>query len=82
MQPIMEFFKWAVILVIGLPSLIIWFLMLLDCAFRDFGPYEHRNNKTLWLIVIFLTNIVGALLYYFFVRRPAKRRDFGGQREM
>ena len=55
-------------LVIGaliLASLVIWIWMLVDCIRRDF------NEKALWLLIILLTGIIGAIVYYFVVKRPA-----------
>lgn len=82
MIALMQFLKWAVIIIIALPALIFWFLMLMDCIFRDFGPYAHKNNKFLWILVMVLMNAVGAAVYYFWVKRPAGKSDFGSQRDI
>lgn len=38
--------------------------MLIDCIKRDF------DNKVLWVILILFLNVLGAILYYFMVKRP------------
>lgn len=45
---------------------IFWLWMLIDCIRRDFG------DKTLWIILLVFLNILGAILYYFFVKRKNK----------
>lgn len=52
---------------------VFWVWMLIDCATKE--PSEG-NDKVVWLLVILLTHIVGALIYYF-VRRPQRMRAFG-----
>ncbi len=52
---------------------IFWVWMLIDCATKE--PSEG-NDKVVWLLVILLTHIVGALIYYF-VRRPQRMSAFG-----
>lgn len=55
-------------LAIGL--LMVWILMLIDCIQRDFSK---PDDKTVWILVVVLTGWVGALIYYFMVKRPADR---------
>ncbi|MBS3052020.1 MAG: PLDc N-terminal domain-containing protein [Candidatus Aenigmarchaeota archaeon] len=45
-----------------------WFFMLIDCIKRKF------KDKTLWTIIIIFTNVVGAVLYYFMVKRKKSNR--------
>jgi hypothetical protein len=47
-----------------------WIWMLVDCL--KFESSEG-NDKLVWVLVIVLTNWVGALIYYF-VRRGERRR--------
>jgi nitrate reductase gamma subunit len=41
---------------------ILWIWMIIDCATQE--PSES-NDKIVWLLVILLTHVVGALIYYF-----------------
>jgi prolipoprotein diacylglyceryltransferase len=49
---------------------IFWILMLVDCIKRKF---KKNDDKILWVIVIVFTQVIGALIYYFVVKRKAKR---------
>jgi hypothetical protein len=52
----------------GLVFFVIWIWMLVDLLKRDekdFGPGD--NNKIIWLLVLLLTNWIGAAVYYFMV---------------
>ena len=52
-------------------ALAFWIWMLVDCLKHE--PPEG-NDKMIWVLVIVLTNWIGALIY-FFVRRPERRRN-------
>lgn len=52
-------------LVLGIMGFWIW--MLVDCATK-----ENSNNRVLWLLVIALSGIIGAVIY-FFVRKLPRR---------
>ena len=49
-------------------SIIFWILMLIDVVKRDF---EKEDEKTMWVLIIALTHVVGALIYYFVVKKKA-----------
>lgn len=51
---------------IGIFSLVFWILMLVDCAKREF---DEENEKITWILVLALTGIIGAIIYYFMVKR-------------
>jgi hypothetical protein len=36
--------------------------------------FKKEDEKTMWVLIIALTGIVGALIYYFMVKRKAKSR--------
>ena len=46
-----------------------WIWMLIDCIINE--PSEG-NDKIVWMLVIILTNWIGALIY-FFVRQPTRK---------
>ncbi|HLP76112.1 MAG TPA: PLDc N-terminal domain-containing protein [Candidatus Paceibacterota bacterium] len=60
-------------LLIGFAMFAFWIWMLIDCATKE---SSEGNNKIVWVIIIALTNWVGAAIY-FFVRRPQRIRELG-----
>ncbi len=46
-----------------------WLWMLIDAARRQF------DNKTLWIILIIFLSFLGAILYFFLVRRGLKQQE-------
>jgi drug/metabolite transporter (DMT)-like permease len=48
-------------------SLIFWILMLIDIA-----KNEKDNNLIIWLLVLFFFGIIGAIIYYFAIKRSRK----------
>ena len=58
-------------LVIG--GTVLWIWMIIDCATRE--PSEG-NDKLIWILIILLTHLLGALIYLL-VRRPQRIREFG-----
>ncbi|MDD5627143.1 MAG: PLD nuclease N-terminal domain-containing protein [Patescibacteria group bacterium] len=54
---------WIVGMIIGLLLFILWILMLIDCIKRDF------SQKTLWIILLIVLGWIGAVAYYFAVKR-------------
>ena len=54
----------------GLVSLVFWVWMLVDCLKNEDA---EGNDKLIWILVIILTNWIGALIY-FCVRRPERAR--------
>ena len=53
----------CVLLLVIAVGLAFWLWMLVDCIRRDF------TEKTKWLAIIILLNTVGALAYFFLVKR-------------
>jgi hypothetical protein len=58
------------------PALIaVWVWMLVDCIQREFPP-QDQNSKIVWILVIVLAGWLGALIYFFVVKKgkpaPAK----------
>lgn len=47
---------------------IFWLWMLIDCIKSDFG---QNHNKISWILIIIFTGIIGAVLYYFLVKRKS-----------
>ncbi|HQL63879.1 MAG TPA: PLDc N-terminal domain-containing protein [bacterium] len=61
------------ILLIFVGSLVFWIWMIVDCATKE--PSEG-NDKIIWILIIVLAQIIGALIY-FFVRRPRRMELYG-----
>ena len=57
-------------MVFGLIAMAFWIWMLIDCLKHE---SSEGNDKLIWVLVIVLTNWIGALIY-FFVRRPERKR--------
>ena len=58
---------------VGLVGTVFWIWMIIDCATKE---RSEGNDKVIWILVILLTHLIGALIY-FFARRPARIRDVG-----
>jgi len=52
-------------------SIVFWILMLVDCVKRKF---KEDVEKIVWVLVIILTGIIGALIYYFIVKVKDKKK--------
>lgn len=60
-------------LALGCLGTVFWLWMLVDCLSNE--P-SQGNDKILWALVIVLTHVLGAVLYYF-IRRPERIKQFG-----
>lgn len=47
-------------LIVG--SIVFWIMMLIDAAKREF---PNENDKLIWILVIVLVGVIGAIIYYF-----------------
>ena len=56
---------------LGIAAFIFWILMLVDCAKRKF---TSDNEKVVWIIIIALLGVIGAIVYYFVIKLPAKKK--------
>jgi prolipoprotein diacylglyceryltransferase len=63
--PIMLFW-----MIIALLALIFWIWMLVDCLTR-----KKFEDKLVWVLVLILLNVLGAILYYFLVKRKKGKRS-------
>ncbi len=62
-----------VIVLIGImiAAFVFWIWMLVDCAKRKF---RKENEKVVWILIIVLVGLIGSIIYYFVVKRKAKKR--------
>jgi hypothetical protein len=56
----------VILLILSMTGLWVW--MLLDCI-----RYEDERKKVVWILVIVLAGILGALIYLFARRMPRRR---------
>jgi hypothetical protein len=54
--------------VIALVAIAFWVWMLVDCVQREFPP-QDQNTKIVWILVIVLAGWLGALIYFFAVKK-------------
>lgn len=59
--------------IFAIAALIFWIWMLVDCATKE--PSEG-NDKIVWILIILLTNLLGAIIY-FVARRPKRLYESG-----
>lgn len=58
------------IIAIAVLGFVFWILMLVDAAKRIF-PQE--NDKVVWILVIVLAGVIGAIIYYFVIKAKDKK---------
>lgn len=54
------------IIALVIASTAFWIWMIIDVAQRKF---ENENDKIMWLLIILLVGFIGAVVYYFVVKR-------------
>ena len=59
--------------ILSLASTIFWVWMLIECATKE---KTDENRQLVWIVVIAVTHVIGALIY-FFVRRPDRIEEYG-----
>ncbi|MBW2963749.1 PLDc N-terminal domain-containing protein [Candidatus Woesearchaeota archaeon] len=60
---------WIAFMGLAILAFVFWILMLIDCAKRKF---KNDNDKIIWIVVLALTGWIGALIYYFVIKKPNK----------
>ena len=60
-----------VFILVALLLLVFWLWMLIDCLKRPDDKFAigGNNAKLIWVIVIIFTGIIGAVIYYFLIKR-------------
>jgi TctA family transporter len=48
---------------------VIWIIMLIDVIQRKF---KQENDKVMWILIVVLAGFIGAIIYYFMIKRPNK----------
>ena len=65
---------WGIMMIVGIFLLIFWILMLVDAFKRT--NWKQESDKTLWIVLIIVLGYIGAIIYYFAVKRAL---DKGGK---
>ena len=60
---------WIAIFALGILAMIFWIFMIVDVAKRKF---KESNEQVVWILVVVLTGIIGAIIYYLIVKKPNK----------
>ena len=60
---------WLLIAAVSILAFIFWIYMIVDAAQRKF---KQPNDQIVWILVIVLAQIVGAIIYYFVIKKPDK----------
>lgn len=60
-------FLWFIFVVVGILTFIFWILMIVDVAERKF---KNDNDRIVWILVVVLAHIIGAIIYYFVIKKP------------
>ena len=67
---VMPILIFGFLFVFGILGAIFWIWMLIDAA-----KYCDEDNKLVWIIVIALTQFIGALIYFFVVRMKRRKLE-------
>jgi prolipoprotein diacylglyceryltransferase len=61
---------WAIFFILGILGTILWIFMLVDAIKRK---YKTENDRLVWILILVLTNVMGAIIYYFVVKKKDKK---------
>lgn len=59
------------IVALGIWASVFWLLMIIHAATHEI------ENRPMWIIILIFTHVLGALIYYFAVKRPFNNRTPG-----
>ena len=66
---IIIFLFWILAIAAAIAGLVFWIFMIVDVAKRQF---KNDSDKTLWILIVILAGVIGAIIYYFVIKRPDK----------
>lgn len=58
---------WFALVILGIFLFIFWIFMIVDVFKRT--NWKQENDKTLWIILVIVLGYLGAIVYYFAVKR-------------
>jgi hypothetical protein len=70
-------FFWIFGMLVAVCGTALWVWMLIDAAKRDEKqfPGEGSDQRLIWILIIVLTNWVGALIYYFLIYKKMGKAE-------
>ena len=60
---------WIIIIGLFIGLFVFWIMMIVDVAQRKF---PEQNQQLTWILVVVLASYIGAIIYYFVVKRKDK----------
>lgn len=63
----------SIIVVVACLITLFWLWMLIECLVKE---SDEGNTKVMWIGIILLSSLVGAMLY-FIIRRPQRKAELG-----
>ena len=61
---------WLAMVVLIIGGGILWIMMVIDYAKRDFAK---ENDKIMWGIILLCTGVIGGIIYYYVVKKNNAR---------
>jgi prolipoprotein diacylglyceryltransferase len=61
---------WLILLAVIAGAIVFWILMIVDVAKRKFSK---EDDRTVWILVVVLAGIIGAIIYYFMIKKKDKK---------
>ncbi len=62
------FWLMSVMIALLIGAVIFWVLMLIDCATKPDKKVKKYGGKIVWILIIVLLGLLGAIIYYFAVK--------------
>ena len=62
---------WFLWLAVMIGAVVFWIVMIVDVIQRKF---PKKDDKTLWILIVVLAGVIGAIVYYFMVKRKEKKK--------
>ncbi len=61
----------AIAIIIAIVLFVLWLWMLIDCLKRRDEKFAIGGNyaRLIWVLVIIFTGLIGALIYYFLIKK-------------
>lgn len=66
------FIIWGLMVILGIFLFIFWIMMIIDVAKRQ--NWKDDSEKTLWLLIVILVGYLGAVIYYFALKRDRDKK--------
>ncbi len=66
------FIIWGLILTLSIALFVFWIVMLVDVVKRE--NWKNDSEKTVWLLIVILVGWLGALIYYFIIKKEKNKK--------